>query len=369
MQSRIIFFFILITFSCHGQEIFKNRYRVKNFIDFQIDNINQYEYLDVLKNNIDVVFLSKEEFKEYKYLPKNYRDSIDLKLKFITLGMLKSAEFFHKDQYKIKIDKAMATANPNINQSLGMTAVVRASTFDECDSKGNCQPSESNEKTYEAWVLFEKDRLFVNLWPFKRERLKAGKSEKSTIQYQPLDDIKDDKTVLFYELKDDQTVKLKFKEWYMSAITIPIKYRFDGTFDGVDDDGNAMEREFDEEFTSSFNIALFGGHTWGRTNFQHRKKVGNRTFTYKNSLGAFLGSSVQQINEKNTDDSSGAPTGEEERSIGLISMGIGFVKSWNKIAIGVFSGIDVGVGDDANSWVHNGRPWIGIGFGYDLFKI
>jgi hypothetical protein len=110
------------------------------------------------------------------------------------------------------------------------------------------------------------------------------------------------------------------------------------------------------------------GRSWGRTRFNHRLKVGNTTVNNKHSLGGIVGAGAENLSLTNTD---GTKTEEEinGRTIGFLTFGGGYVFSSNKFAFGVFTGIDWGVGEISNSWDYDSRLWIGIGVGYDIFKL
>lgn len=192
-----------------------------------------------------------------------------------------------------------------------------------------------------ASVLFEKDSLFVNLFNFK-----------STNKY------KDDRKKLFYKLKDGQTAELRFQEGTATTIIIPLKYRF-----GDDDE------KISEQFTTSFTASMFLGYTDGRTKFHHRKIIGNRTVTIKNTYGVFVGASTVELTTSNTDGSDSAPQGSEKINVGAATFGMGYLKSWNKLAVGIFVGWDFAVGDVSNTWNYNSRAWLGFGIGYDIFKL
>ena len=244
-----------------------------------------------------------------------------------------------------------------------------------------------NDIIYKAGLLFEDDKLYVNLWPFKegttdqaQEGIKKtivridddDKKETITSEDNDLNKSKETREILFYEIPDDHTAKFKFTEVTLTAITIPLKYRFRNDRDAIDtsDENNPMEISIkSEEFSTSVNLAFFGGWTWGKTQFTHRKKIGNRTFTSKNTIGAFIGSSAVELKSTNTDITLDQPQGDREGTFGTISFGVGYVKSWNKISVGLFGGIDKGVGRVAESWIYDGKPWLGIGVGYDLFKL
>lgn len=160
----------------------------------------------------------------------------------------------------------------------------------------------------------------------------------------------------FYQLQNRQTVTLSFCEWSVATLVIPIKYRFKGR--------NGLE----EDFSTAFNANLFGGYTWGKSNFFHQEKVGNKTNTRKFTLGALIGISTAELDKNNTSLDAN-PLGEDKKlTKGLASFGIGGTYAFNKINIGVFAGKDYAVGDDGSKWNYNKKPWIGLAIGYSLFN-
>lgn len=199
---------------------------------------------------------------------------------------------------------------------------------------------DGNNFKYKGNVLFEKEKLFVNIWNFPR----------STYT--------DYKETLYYTLSDGQTLTLGLREWTATALTIPFKYR------PKDGDNEAIPNAF----SVSFNGGLFGGYTIGRTKFHHRKKVGNRTITEKITFGAFIGAASETLTKNNTNGADKI-TGDASESIGLLSRGVGVLFSRDKISVGLFMGWDKGIGSSGKAWDYDGLLWLGAGIGYDIFKL
>ena len=206
-----------------------------------------------------------------------------------------------------------------------------------------------NKKAYKAGLLFKEDKVYVNLWPFKEKSNSKKPDDQSQIGIKKTVDIlndddkknneiiesddndlnitRDTREVLFYQIPDDHKVKFKFTEFTFTAITIPLKYRFRTNRVAIDtsDEENPTEVSIEnEEFSTSVNMAFFGGYTWGNTKFTHRKKIGNRTFTSKNTLGVFIGPSALELKSANTDIFIGQPKSDREGIFGTISFGIGY---------------------------------------------
>ena len=405
-------FLINLTYS---QQVFLDKYKIKNFLDFYIDGKSEYDYDEVQKSKIlkkKIIFLSKTKRVQFHELTEDEQKGVKYKVNLVKNGLSRSAKFLDKNGNEFEVRKEEAN-NPKLYDFIYLNVTRRATTF------GN---DKTNNKSYRGWLMFEKDKIHVNLFTFVDDNTRRDTISEKMIEGTVIDSLseeilknndsfikkrdsifsrilettylekasvsgeldttdkenpqipkdsnsKDSKTDLFYKLEDDMAAYLRYTEGYITAITIPFKYRFSGTFDTISEEGIKAEAKFKNEFSTSFNAALFAGYSWGKTKFQHRSKVGNRTVKFNNSVGIFLGPSTVTLNASNTNFSENAPTGSQTRTVGLISFGTGYVWSWNKLALGGFIGIDYGIGNDSETWNFNGKPWIGFGVGYDLFKL
>lgn len=163
----------------------------------------------------------------------------------------------------------------------------------------------------------------------------------------------------YYQLTNRQTISLHFTDFTVSALTLPLKYRFKGS---------SNSKDFSEEFTTAINLNLFLGPTiCGKTTFHYREKVGNISNTSKLTIGAIIGASTVTLDKVNT-SAAAKPILDDTKIIkGLASCGLGAVYSYNKITGGAFVGWDFSVGDNSTSWNYNKQPWLGIAIGYSLF--
>lgn len=397
MKNIYTLLLIAVTFNCLGQETLYKNYKVTNFIDFLNDGIYKYNYdtlTDAQKQKVK--FLMKEKCLAYDDLSEESKAKIDAKFELVVNKVLPKIKLRDCSGNIIIIDDSNVN-NTSVKKLVGMTENLRANTFGD---------SEKNDVSYKAGLLFEKNKLYVNLWPFiendnkkndnkdndnkdndkqsdsgiKKTIKKIEKEDKDLVKYDEsltkedknLNDEKDTSEILFYEIPDDHTAKFDFTEITLTAITLPVKYRFKTNRQTLDTSNEENIREINdntEEFSSSINIAFFGGYSWGRSNFTHRKKIGNKTTTFKHTLGAFLGSSAIELSSINTNITLGQPQSDREGTFGALSYGLGYVFSWNKISVGVFSGIDKGIGRVSESWIYDGDIWLGFGVGYDLFKL
>lgn len=284
-----------------AQEIFKKKY----FIPTKLANGIS------LKKDTTIVY-SNMNIKEKDIIDKKYVEGeiVDV----ITEEIIEGKKIVNTRRVKV---------DDTFKKTLSTT---RAITVTECGILG--------------FVKFEEDgKLIVNRY-LKRDN--DGKYTSYPTHY--------------YQLLNRQTVTLNYREWAVSALVIPIKYRFKGR--------NGLQ----EDFSTAFNANLFGGYTWGRSNFFHQEKVGNKTNTHKLTVGALFGASTVVLNQSNTslDD---APLGEKVTiTKGVASFGIGATYAFNKINIGVFGGKDYAIGDDGCKWNYNKEPWMGLAIGYSLFN-
>ena len=175
------------------------------------------------------------------------------------------------------------------------------------------------------------NKLYVNPWLVESE----------TADYVDRD------TVYYYELKNRQSVKIDFKQWSLNALSVPLKVRIGKN---------------KTEFTTGANLGAIIGHTWGKTNFVHRKKVGNRQFDSKCTFGLFLGADKLEFSFKDDTDS------EIKVKTAALSSGLGCFFSYEKFTFGAIGGFDFSFGENSSEWDFQGRPWLGISLGYSLFS-
>lgn len=156
----------------------------------------------------------------------------------------------------------------------------------------------------------------------------------------------------YYKLTSGEEFKLKFTEVTVSALTIPLKYRF------------KVNDSISENYTASINLNGFLGISTGKSNFMYRKGVDSKINTEKYSFGVLGGFSTVKLTTKNS-----KILEKKLNNNGLLSVGIGATYSFNKINVGGFYGYDFALGQDATDWNYNGKPWLGIALGYSLFKL
>jgi hypothetical protein len=104
------------------------------------------------------------------------------------------------------------------------------------------------------------------------------------------------------------------------------------------------------DFGNDFNIGATLG--WKVT-----KKENSLTGLFGVGFGAI---GVNDYTTKGFVDSSSNPFS--------ITPSIGILVEIKKFQIGIFSGIDYLTGEVSNHWIYKGRPWLGLGFGYRIFR-
>ena len=57
-----------------------------------------------------------------------------------------------------------------------------------------------------------------------------------------------------------------------------------------------------------------------------------------------------------------------EANQACITFSIGYLFEYNKFQLSIFSGLDVMSGEVGRNWIYRNRPWIGLGFGFQIFR-
>lgn len=260
----------------------------------------------LLSTTLSVFFFVQTISAQSKY--KHYylvKDSIGYKVRYYdTNGDRKDSTHY------LRLQRTNGDINEAINRRIAHNNRLRASVMFE------------SEKS---------DKLLVNNWLVK------GKD----------DNFVDRDTVYFYKLQNRQSVKIDFRHWSLSALAVPLKVRFG--------DGR-------QQYVSGANLGALLGHTWGKTNFLHRKGVGNQQFDTKLTFGGFLGADKLEYSFNSPDDK------EVKVQTASLSTGVGLVFSYEGFTFGLTGGVDFALGENSSQWTYQGRPWLGAGIGYSLFK-
>lgn len=122
----------------------------------------------------------------------------------------------------------------------------------------------------------------------------------------------------------------------LGVLSLPIKFRFqDGTFD---------------------------------TNFNIGAAVGYRLFTNQFSPYAFYVQTGLNLGTTKLTSSNSAVEAEKEINATTGTFILGAMFQYKKIQTGLYLGYDFISNQKEYNWDYNGRPWLSIGFGVDLFE-
>ncbi|MDF2931305.1 MAG: hypothetical protein K0R36_636 [Chryseobacterium sp.] len=285
------------------------------------------------------IVFGQEEFKKHYIIPSNpvsgYTLKKEVQKKYEDLNEKERKELAKKFKIGDKIEVV-----EKVNISGKEIEVVKEVIIDDSFLKTLTKPDIIDANLgykANAMVSISKDRLIVNPYILIKEN------------------DENDKTVYFYTLENRKSIRLWTKSITVNGITIPIKYRFKGK--------NGLK----EDFSTGINGNLFIGYSFGQTNFLYQKEVGTKENTWKITGGILLGASSVKLNKSNTDLSSSPIIDDSEFTKGLGSIAFGLTYSYNSINLGVFLGFDYAIGQDAEIWNHNKKPWLGIGVGYKIF--
>lgn len=308
MRTSLLLLLLLCALCSSAQESFKKKYYVKSTIRYAGEDLK----------------LKKETKTKFDDLSQTEKDAV--KVKYPATG----SEIHYTTEGVINGEKATIQQKTTVNDAFFKT--LSTNKVEEVSYNG-----------YEkAFVKLVEDKLYVNAY-LKKKAGKPGEYEKRELRY--------------FELKNRQTVKLCFTEVTVSALTVPLKYRF-----------KDRDEAIDEEFSAAVNVNLFAGFALGRSSFHYREKVDNVINTRKFTLGALFGASTVTLNNSNTSKAAVPVTAGTEIVKGLASLGVGATFSYNKINVGGFYGYDYAIGDRADDWNYNKKPWLGIALGYSLFS-
>jgi len=287
--------------------------------------------------NTACVMFGQEEFNRYYVIPfttNGYTLKKEIQKKYEELDQKGKEELTkgYKLGEKIKIVQKVNVSGKELEV---IKEVIVGEEFFKTLTKNETVNVVLEHKT-KAMVAVSKNKLIIN--PYL--------SSNSNFENNP---------IYFYKLENRQSIKLKTKNWTVNGITIPIKYRFKG------------ENGLKEDFSTGINGNLFVGYSLGGTTFFYQEEVGTKENNWKITGGVLLGASSVKLNKSNTNLSNAPILDDSEFTKGLGSIALGFTYSYNSINLGAFLGFDYAIGQDAEIWNHNKKPWLGIGVGYKIF--
>ncbi|TCC91793.1 hypothetical protein EZ428_08555 [Pedobacter frigiditerrae] len=168
-----------------------------------------------------------------------------------------------------------------------------------------------------------------------------------------------------YDRNADYQMTLKNREFLSyptswleyGPIIIPVKYRFQREKNG---------KIAKDQFQSDINIGVYGGYNFGRYRLRNDGGTLTELTPISFSLGSFINVGTASIDTLATNLSDTPLAKDETSTIGVISPGFGAMLSIHNLQIGLYSGIDLGMGKSAKLWNFRNRPWIGFGIAYNV---
>ena len=147
-----------------------------------------------------------------------------------------------------------------------------------------------------------------------------------------------------------RVVKIPYQAWVFSANTIAVKVRPSAT----DSAGN----KYSENVSTSFNLGLTFGRSFGTTTFTHRTQI-STSHTFGLGLGFSAASLSKELLYRPVDVSS-APSNL------ILSPNVNYTVARNEIGLVLAAGIDTMVGSFADSWLYQNRFFWGFGLSFGL---
>lgn len=180
-------------------------------------------------------------------------------------------------------------------------------------------------------------RLMVYFWPFTP-------SDSATSKF-----LKGHR----FSIALEERVNLSFRSsnWHAGLLTLPIK-----VYAGGADSVSAVQ--------AGVSIGLYIGKKWSKTKYV---KLPNEEewSTYQSawSLNAVLGLNKLDLDEANTTD------GGKHFKGGMASLSAGIAPGFHYKTFTVFvaTGFDVPLGSKGKYWAFKGKPWFGVGAGFEIF--
>jgi hypothetical protein len=166
----------------------------------------------------------------------------------------------------------------------------------------------------------------------------------------------------FIPVMNREYLRFNASNWDIGAITVPFKIRTSYTHTRAD----GTEINVPMDIGSDFNVGLFGGWSYGTERYRFESGEMKKLSNLKLTIGAFLSLGKQDLDSLSTTASDKPFVGEDKRSMMITSLGAGVMASFFDIKLALFIGTDLGTGEYSGRWNHHAKPWIGIGFGYNL---
>jgi hypothetical protein len=200
-------------------------------------------------------------------------------------------------------------------------------------------------------------RLHVNFWlsnkPFTWQ---DSDGQTHVLSPEALRDVQ-----FYYKLSNRQTVTFPTRSYSIGAVTIP--YRFRKGYQA------ANGREIPSSFAPTTSIALYGGRTIGSARYTYLRHAETHAVQrrYAVTVGGFFGLGSMDI------DSTVARSAEEpvttKTSVAVLSGGLAGLLHVRGLEMGVLVGVDRARWGAGKDWDHNRRLWVGLGLGFNIWKL
>lgn len=155
-----------------------------------------------------------------------------------------------------------------------------------------------------------------------------------------------DKSQTIFYVNSPKIYQHKFRQGITTgSMFLPIKVRPSLT----DDEGVEYERNF----TTDISLGPYIGYKYN---------VGNKYEQFV-SAGVFAGPSFINMNSSNSND-----TTIREYNLLALTWGLGLTFQINKFQLGVIAGYDYLSGENAKTWIYDGKLWFSIGIGFSFFQ-
>lgn len=182
------------------------------------------------------------------------------------------------------------------------------------------------------------------------------KSDPTELDYYLVDKYgREDKYVI--ELPNRRVFSFVATNWDLGAITMPFKVQFGYRKQGI---------RVQDQIIADYNIGVFGGWSVGREKYRYETGDLKRLYGVKATFGLMAGIAKQDLDSLSTTTAEFPLATDEKRSMMVVSFGAGVMFSINDIKLGAFIGTDLGTGASSAKWNFHGRPWFGVGLGYNL---
>lgn len=171
-------------------------------------------------------------------------------------------------------------------------------------------------------------------------------------------------SLFHFNLKDRQTIKVKFSQWTLTAITLPVQYR--SVKPNWPDGARTKFDSFPSKWSGTLSIGLAAGYTIGATRF--KRIIGNnQTRNRSLTIGPSLSISDQKFKGLGNADDNGKPIPVDRTTIS-ITPGIALLLGIDRFNIAISGGYSW-VPQYSDDWAHQGQFHLGIGAGISLFSL